>query len=125
MVGPDLTAAGRRFNTQNLLESLVEPSKVISDQYQATLFVLDDGQQVAGRVVNLNGDNYLVQSDMLNPGSLTAVNRQHVEEMAASAVSMMPEGLLDTFSQEEILDMLAYIRSGVQVEGDLPATDSD
>ena len=125
MVGPDLTAAGRRFNTQNLLESLVEPSKVISDQYQATLFVLDDGQQVAGRVVNLNGDNYLVQSDMLNPGSLTAVNRQHVEEMAASAVSMMPEGLLDTFSQEEILDMLAYIRSGVQVEGDRPKTDSD
>ena len=125
MVGPDLTAAGRRFNTQNLLESLVEPSKVISDQYQATLFVLDDGQQVAGRVVNLNGENYLVQSDMLNPGSLTAVNRQHVEEMAASAVSMMPEGLLDTFSQEEILDMLAYIRSGVQVEGDRPETDSD
>ncbi len=116
MVGPDLTAAGRRFNTQNLLESLVEPSKVISDQYQATLFVMDDGQQIAGRVVNLNGDSYLVQSDMLNPGSLTGVNRQHVEEMAPSSVSMMPEGLLDTFSEEEILDMLAYIRSGVQLD---------
>ena len=118
MVGPDLTAAGRRFNTQNLLESLVEPSKVISDQYQATLFVMDDGQQIAGRVVNLNGDSYLVQSDMLNPGSLTAVNRQHVDEMAPSLVSMMPEGLLDTFSEDEILDMLAYIRSGVQIDQD-------
>lgn len=111
-VGPDLTAVGRRFNLENLFESLLEPSKVVSDQYQATTFVLDDGNQVTGRVINLNGDNYLVQQDMLNPGTLTPVNVKQVEEMVPSAVSMMPTGLLDSFTKEEILDLLAFMRSG-------------
>lgn len=111
IVGPDLTAVGRRFNDLNLLESLVEPSKVISDQYQATVFVTDDGRQVVGRVANLNGDNYMVQEDMLDPGRFTSVNRFQIEDMAPSTVSMMPNGLLDTFTKEEILDMIAYLKS--------------
>ncbi|MEZ6107132.1 MAG: c-type cytochrome [Pirellulaceae bacterium] len=111
LVGPDLTASGRRFNQQNLLEALVEPSKVVSDQYQATLFVMDDGQQIAGRVINLNGDNFMVQQDMMNPGDLTSINSKFIEEMTPSAVSMMPDGLLDTFSRDEIHDLIAFLRS--------------
>lgn len=112
IVGPDLTAAGRRFNRLNLLEALIEPSKVISDQYQATMFITEDGKQVVGRVVNLNGDNYMVQEDMLDPGRLTRVNRFEIEDMQASTLSMMPNGLLDTFTEDEILDLIAYLRSG-------------
>lgn len=118
LVGPDLTAAGRRFNQQNLLEALVEPSKVVSDQYEATLFVMDDGQQIAGRVINLNGENYLVQQDMMNPGALTPVNSKFVEEMAPSPVSMMPDGLLDTFTRDEVYDLIAFIRSATDEELD-------
>lgn len=128
LVGPDLTAAGRRFNQQNLLEALIEPSKVVSDQYQATLFVMDDGQQIAGRVINLNGENYLVQQDMMNPGALTPVNSKFVEEMAPSPVSMMPDGLLDTFTRDEVYDLIAFIRSATDEElaapGEADATKS-
>ena len=112
IVGPDLTAAGRRFNKLNLLEALVEPSKVISDQYQATVFITDDGRQIVGRVVNLSGNSYKVQEDMLNPGRLTNVNTNQIEDMEASPLSMMPKGLLDTFTEDEILDLIAYLRSG-------------
>ncbi len=112
IIGPDLTGVGKRFNTQYLLESLIDPDKVISDQYQATVFVKTNGQTVVGKVANLNGDQLMVITNMLEPGSFTNVKRGDIEEMQPSPVSMMPRGLLDTFNQEEILDLLAYLKSG-------------
>ena len=112
IVGPDLTGVGRRFNNQNLLESLVEPSKVISDQYQATTFVLESGKSITGRVANLNGKRIMVIDDMLNPGRMKSINVDEVEEKLLSKTSMMPTGLLDTLNTDEILDLVAYLKSG-------------
>ncbi len=112
MVGPDLSAIGRRFSKHDLLEALIEPSKVVSDQYQATIFQLVDGRVITGRVVNLNGNQYMVQEDMLNPGRLTSFKVDDIEEMKASDVSMMPAGLLDTLTENDILDLMSYLRSG-------------
>ena len=112
IVGPVLDAVGRRFNDRDMLDAILEPSKVISDQYQATTFVLESGKTVTGRIANLSGKNYLVSENMLDPGRLTAVNRDEVEEQIPSPLSQMPTGLIDTLTQEEILDLIAYLRSG-------------
>ena len=112
MVGPDLTAAGRRFNKRDLLLSTLEPSAVQSDQYQATNFLMLDGKKHVGRVVNLNQKNYTVQTDMVLPNKLTNLNVDQIDEMTPSKISMMPEGLIDTLSKEEVLDLIAYVRSG-------------
>ena len=111
IVGPDLTNAGRRFNVRDLLETLIDPSKEISDQYRATVFQMDDGRTIVGRIVNHVGDQYMVQQDMINPGALNRVNINDIEGMKPSSVSMMPTGLLDNFTRDEILDMLAFMRS--------------
>ncbi|MCH2180971.1 MAG: c-type cytochrome [Mariniblastus sp.] len=116
IVGPDLTNAGRRFNTRDLLETLIDPSKAVSDQYQATIFQMVDGRTVSGRVVNLNGKNYMVQEDMINPGRLTNINVDQIEDSKPSTVSMMPTGLLDNFTRQEIVDLLAYMKSTSQLE---------
>jgi len=112
IIGPDLTGVGKRFNNQYLLESLIEPSKVISDQYQASIFLKTSGQSVVGKVANLNGDQLMVITNMLEPGSFTNIATGEIEEVQPSRVSMMPSGLLDTLSQEEILDLIAYLKSG-------------
>ncbi|MBL8809218.1 MAG: c-type cytochrome [Planctomycetaceae bacterium] len=112
IVGPELTAVARRYNARTLLESIIEPSKVISDQYEANIFVLDSGKQVAGRVVNLNGDRIMVCENMLEPGNLTQVAREEIEETLVSKVSMMPAGLINTLTKEEVLDLVAYLQSG-------------
>ena len=112
IIGPDLTGVGKRFNNQYLLESLIEPSKVISDQYQASIFLTSDGRTVVGKVANLNGDKLMVITNMLEPGSFTNIATGEIEEVQPSRVSMMPNGLLDTLDQEEILDLLAYLKSG-------------
>ncbi len=111
-IGPDLTGVGRRFNNQNLLESIIEPSKVISDQFQMTQFVLSSGKAVTGRIINLAGNDLRVMTNMLDPSSITAVKRDEIELMRPSPVSMMPEGLLDRLTEEEILDLVAYLKSG-------------
>lgn len=111
IVGPDLTNAGRRFGTRDLLETLLDPSKEVSDQYLAMVFQLANGQTVVGRVVNLSGDNYMVQEDMINPGRLRNINVNEIEDMRPARESMMPSGLLDTFTADEIYDLLAYMKS--------------
>ncbi len=112
IIGPDLTSVGKRFTPQYVLESLIEPSKVISDQYQAEVFVTDTGKTVVGKVANLNGKQLMVITNMLEPGKFTQVNVDTIEEQSPSPVSMMPNGLLDTLTREEILDLVAYLRSG-------------
>lgn len=109
--GPDLTQVVGRFSARDLLESIVEPSKVVSDQYAAIVVVTNDGKQVVGRVVNLNGDNMNINTDMLDPNKLVGVNRNNIESITTSKISLMPEGLLDTLNREEILDLVAYLYS--------------
>ena len=111
IVGPDLTAAGRRFNTRDLLETLIDPSKEVSDQYQASIFLMEDGRTITGRVSNLNGKVYMIQTDMIKPNQMLRIPVDQIEDMKPSKVSMMPTGLLDTMTREEILDLLAYMRS--------------
>ncbi len=116
IVGPDITLAGRRFSTLDLLETLIEPSKAVSDQYEATVFLLNDGRTVVGRVANLFGGRYMVQENLAMPGKLTSIEADDIEEMKPSTVSMMPSGLLDTLTYQEIVDLLAYMKSAGKVD---------
>ena len=109
--GPDLTLVSGRFGARDLLESIIEPSKVISDQYAAVVMQTTDGRTIMGRIVNLFGPNIAVNTDMLDPNKLVNVNRNLIESMGTSKISMMPEGLVDTLERDEILDLVAYLYS--------------
>jgi len=110
-VGPDLTALAGRFSKRDILESVVVPSKQISDQYEAIQFVTVEGQVIVGRIVNLAGDTYRVNTDMMNPDAMTTIKRDDIDFMSPSKTSMMPNGLLNTLHEEEILDLMAYLLS--------------
>lgn len=118
-IGPDLTGVGRRFTVRDLLEAIVEPNKVISDQYRSTSFIMADGRTISGHIANMGGDSLSVMTDMTKPSDFTDVKRSDIEEMEPSNVSMMPTGLVDTFTREEILHLLAYLRSGGNAEHEL------
>jgi putative heme-binding domain-containing protein len=108
-LGPDLSGIAGRFSTQDLLESIVLPSKTISDQYESVTIATTDGRIITGRIVNLSGDNLMINTDMLDPSKMVNVRRAQIEEMKRSPVSMMPVGLLNTLKQDEVLDLLAYL----------------
>ncbi|MDA1161976.1 MAG: DUF1080 domain-containing protein [Planctomycetota bacterium] len=110
-VGPDLTVLSGRFSARDILESIVEPSKQISDQYESVQIVTMDGKVVTGRIINLAGDSYRIQTNMLDPGALVGVDRKQIDVMLPSKTSMMPKGLLNTLSEDEIRDLMAYLLS--------------
>jgi putative heme-binding domain-containing protein len=108
---PDLTVLAGRYSVRDLLEKVVDPNKFISDQYAAVIIATTDGKTVTGRIVNYDGDNMSVMTDMLDPNGLVNVNAKNVEAIEKSKVSMMPAGLLDTFKEDEVLDLVAYLLS--------------
>lgn len=110
-MGPDLSMAGGRFSAHDLLESIIDPSKVVSDQYAPNVFTLDDGTQVVGRVINAAGDTYRVNTDMFDPSQSVQVSGKKIRKIEPSQVSLMPPGLLNTLKGDEILDLVAYLLS--------------
>lgn len=109
--GPDLTTVVSRFDTRTLVEAIVEPSKVIPDQYSAITIIDIDGRTHTGRIGDLQGEEVMLKVDLFNPANVIRIKRSRMESMEKSKTSMMPSGLLNTFREEEILDLFAYLRS--------------
>ncbi len=110
-VGPDLTAISSRFSRKDILESVVEPSKVISDQYQNERIVTGSGKTIVGRVVDETADRLVIQPDQLSPDRVE-VKKSDLEGREPSRVSPMPDHLIDVLTEEEILDLLAFMEAG-------------
>jgi putative heme-binding domain-containing protein len=109
-VGPDLTAVSSRFGRKEVLESILEPSKVLSDQYQNETVRTLSGKTVTGRVVDETKDAIAVQPEPLSPDRVT-VRKDDIESRTPSKVSPMPANLADVLTQDEILDLIAYLES--------------
>lgn len=107
-VGPDLTGVGSRYARIDILKSITEPSAVVSEQFQATLFTLRDGGTVAGRVTGEAGGSVQVLVDPV-AGTTRTLRLDEVLSREASPVSMMPEGLMDHFTAQEMADLVAYL----------------
>ena len=110
-IGPDLTSVAGKFSPRDLLESIIEPGKEISDQYGQMIFEMKDGTVVTGRIMNLSGDVVKVNTNMMNPNDIAEVDRKQLKEMTPSPISMMPPSLLNTLSKDDVLDLLAYLLS--------------
>ncbi|QIF04619.1 c-type cytochrome [Roseimicrobium sp. ORNL1] len=110
-IGPDLTSVAGKYSVRDLLVHIVEPSKEISDQYGQLEVTLNDGSKVFGRIMNLAGDRITLNINMMDPNATQAVDRKLVKSMEQSKVSMMPPGLLNTLSESDILDLMAYLLS--------------
>lgn len=110
-VGPDLTTVASRFARRDVLESILEPSKVLSEQFQNTTVVLKNGDDMTGRLVDETGDRLVLVPNQLQPDNKVIVKKSDIAKRSFSKISPMPQGLADVLTQEEILDLLAFIES--------------
>ena len=123
MLGPQLNGLAGRYRPEEILESLVLPSKVISDQYRTTIFIKQDGTQVTGQIVDLVGQEYRVRTDPLHPFARIRINKADVEAVLPSQVSLMPSGILDRFTRQEICDLVAYLIEPFATGLEVPSVD--
>ncbi len=111
-VGPDLTGAGSRYSLRDLLENIIEPSKVISDQFGTEQIERSDGDPIVGRVVGEEGGELLIMANPFTPDEKIRVKASAVKSRKTFATSMMPPGLINAMNPEELQDLLAYLLSG-------------
>jgi putative heme-binding domain-containing protein len=107
-VGPDLTTIASRFKRKDVLEAILWPSRVISDQYQAEMFELNDGRIVTGVIVRETAAAVQVRTAEA-PDKPVAIPKAQIKNRAASTASLMPEGLLEGMSHEDVADLLAFV----------------
>lgn len=112
MTGPDLTGAGGRYSPHDLLDQIINPSKEINEQFAPIVVTKKNGEIFSGVVVNLSGDNITINTDLSDPSQRVNVDRKTVESIEPSKVSLMPSTLLMMLTEEEILDLIAYVLSG-------------
>ncbi len=110
-IGPDLSAVASRFTRRDILESVIAPSKVISEQYIDTVFKLANGEVIVGRLVEDKPEKFVVRPNPLEPEKTVAIKKSDVKLNAVSKISPMPMGLVDGLTKDEIFDMIAYIES--------------
>ncbi len=110
-VGPDLTGVASRYTLHDLVENIIEPSKVISDQYGSEEVQLADGSTLVGRAYEENG-KLVVVADPRNPEESTTVELAQVKGRKPYPISLMPAGLLNPLNKDEVLNLVAYLQSG-------------
>lgn len=111
-LGPDLSGSGNRYTLRDLLENIIEPNKVISDQYESTILTKKDGSVVVGRIASEDDDKLDVATNPFDLSDVTEVRIDDLKSRNVSPTSLMPPGLINSMNPSEVMDLLAYLMSG-------------
>jgi putative membrane-bound dehydrogenase-like protein len=107
-IGPDLSTIGGRRNDRDLIEAIVYPSSSLARGFEGFTLVTTDGKVVSGLITRETARAVFVRTA---DQSEVRVLRDAIEEMQPNGVSIMPAGLDQNMSVDELRDLLAYLRS--------------
>lgn len=106
-IGPDLTAY-RRDDVQRMVANIVNPSLEIREGYENYLIVTTDGRTLNGFLADQDSQTVTLRSA---EGQTVTVTREEIEDMYVVPKSIMPEGLLKDWPEQDIRDLFAYLRA--------------
>jgi putative heme-binding domain-containing protein len=107
-VGPDLTRIGQVRSERDLLEAILYPSASFARGYEPVVIRTRAGQVHSGILRNNDlPDEVVLASDR----DETRIPRRDIVEMQPGTVSLMPQGLTDQLTQQELADLLAFLKA--------------
>ncbi|MCP4173339.1 MAG: c-type cytochrome [Fuerstiella sp.] len=106
-VGPDLTTIGANRSSKDLLESIVFPSSTLVRQYEPYTLLTIDGRTYSGLVIRDTATEVTIQQTLGDP---VTVSRADVDELVPSTVSIMPKGLDEQITPQQIVDLVAWMQ---------------
>ena len=110
-VGPDLTGAERK-DRRKLLSNLVDPNAVVRQQFIAHVAVTNNGRVITGLLAESTAETVTLLDAKNNR---TVLNRNDLDELRESPISLMPDNLLEPLTDQEIRDLFAYLQTDRQV----------
>ena len=106
--GPHLVDIGKRYKKREIIESVLKPSAKLAQGFESYLFVMESGKVFTGFVTGESVDNIeLRQTDGI-PVRLVKAN---IEQRQKRTESMMPVGLVNNLTPEQLADLVAYLRA--------------
>src|SRR5262249_40618798 len=102
-IGPDLTGVGRRFSKIHLIESILEPSRVVAPAFRSLVIRLKEGEELTGVKVS-ETESILSLGD--GQGQIHPLKKDQIEEQRMVEVSLMPEGLENGLTDTEFVDLI-------------------
>lgn len=107
-IGPDLTTIGRKLSRVQLLESVLQPSKLIEPKYVTHLIETKDGQTLTGILLEKDEQQVVLKDAQ---GKVSRISTDLIEQLVAQQQSMMPDLLLRDLTAQQVADLLAYLAS--------------
>jgi putative heme-binding domain-containing protein len=107
--GPDLTQFDDKWTSIDIWKEMIDPSARINDKYQSFIFNLANGQTVTGLIVEETADAVKIVENPVAGLAPRVLKKDDIENRQKSPTSLMPKGLLDKLSRDEILDLVAYV----------------
>lgn len=105
VVGPDLSTIGRT-DRRHILESILRPSNTVAPHYQVWQLETDEGKVRTGMLVKTELDQYTYLDAK---GDFFQVNTRHIVDSRPLPTSLMPDGLSDLLTDQELRDLLAFL----------------
>ena len=109
-VGPELTGSDRA-NFDYILENVLDPSATVGRDFRLVIVSTTDGRLITG-ILRDNGEKTIT---VQTSNERIALPREEIDGFKESSESMMPEGLLEKLSDDEIRDLHAYLSSKAQI----------
>jgi len=109
-IGPDITGSNRN-NLDYLLTNMLDPNAEIPNDYRTTILRTKDNRILVGVVRHSEGQSVT----MATPAEVVTVAKSDVASIEQQNFSMMPEGLVLAFKQDELRDLIDYLRGTSQV----------
>jgi putative membrane-bound dehydrogenase-like protein len=108
LVGPDLAGIGLRYNREDLMTSVLEPSKVIAQGYETIVIETSKGVTLTGVFKGESGDAVnLTDAE----GKPHRVSKKDIDERMFSPLSTMPNGLSDGMTLQDFADIIAFLEA--------------
>ena len=107
-LGPDLTGAVSRMSVTDLFAAIVDPNREVSPAFQASRVTAPDGQVYHGMIVYESPEATLLRTGPDTTVRIVGVEKSHIQP---SRQSLMPTGLLQGASDQELTDLYAYLRT--------------
>ncbi len=105
VVGPDLTALTNR-TPEAMLVAILDPNRAVEDKYRGYVAVTNDGRVITGTI---SAETSTTVTLLALEGKKSVLLRNEIEELVPSGKSLMPEGMEQTLSQQDVADLLAYL----------------
>ncbi|MEE2639543.1 MAG: PVC-type heme-binding CxxCH protein [Planctomycetota bacterium] len=107
-IGPQLVDIGLRYKREELLESIVKPTAKIAQGFATQIFATDDGLNHTGFVTREAGDEVEIRTA---EGKSIVLKKEAIEARKESRKSVMPEGLVNNLTVNELSSLIAYLQS--------------